>query len=79
MKPPSLTEREDVRKQDRQDRKKIADKAYPNGRSAAQRAKDNAAVDPNRPNKVKRHRKVLKVAKIKRHEVTGIRPKGAVR
>jgi hypothetical protein len=60
-------------------KKSKGDKAYPNGRSAAQRAKDLAAVDPNRPNHLKTHRKALKIAKIKRHNVTGIRPKGAAR
>lgn len=47
-------------------------------RSNLQRAKDRALIDPNRPNKLKRARKVH-VAVIKRHEVSGVRPKGANR
>lgn len=74
LKPPSKTETIQARSA-----KAKADRAYPNGRSATQRAKDRAAVDPNRSNLVKLPRKVLKVARIKRHEVSGIRPKGAVR
>lgn len=48
-------------------------------RTSAQRLKDLAAIDPNRPNHVKRSRKTLKVAKIKRHAVSGVRPSGANR
>jgi hypothetical protein len=48
-------------------------------RSEAKRARDRAAIDPNRPNHVKKARKTLKIARIKRHKVTGIRPKGAAR
>lgn len=48
-------------------------------KSAAKRARDNALIDPNRPNKLKMPRRTIKIAKIKHHEVTGIRPKGAVR
>ncbi len=64
LKPPSTYEREDVRKE---------------GRSEAKRERDRLYVDPNRPNRLKKARKTLKVARIKRHEVTGIRPKGAAR
>jgi hypothetical protein len=60
--PPSPRETEEARK---------------SARSKAQREKDRSFIDPNRPNHLKRARKTLKVAKIKRHEVTGIRPKGA--
>ncbi len=77
LKPPSKAETTEARHA--YAAKKKADKAYPNGRRAAQREKDRAAIDPNRPTHLKSPRKVLKVAKIKRHEVTGIRPKGAVR
>lgn len=59
------------------------DKAYPrNGRSSAQREKDRIAAavsDANRTADMKVPRKKLKVARIKRHNVTGIRPKGATR
>jgi hypothetical protein len=47
-------------------------------RSEARRERDRAAIDPNRPNKLKRPRKVH-VAKIKHHAVAGVRPKGGNR
>ncbi len=73
LKAPSKQESEEGRRSYRE-KKTVTDKAYPvNGRSAAQRAKDDASRE------VSRKRIPLKVAKIKRHEVTGIRPKGAVR
>ena len=78
LKAPGPSETEEGRKQAQAKAK--ADKAYPNGRSEAQRAKDraaNAVSDTNRPNHVKRARKTIHVARIKRHKVTGIRPKGA--
>lgn len=73
LKPPAPSETVEGR------HKAYTDKAYPKGRSEAQRAKDRAAIDPNRPNQLKRHRKTVKIARIKRHKVTGIRPKGAAR
>ncbi len=76
LKAPAPSETEEGRKQAK------SDKAYPKGRSAAQREKDRAASlvsDANRPNHVKVARKTIKVARITRHNVTGIRPKGAVR
>ncbi len=73
LKAPAKSETEEARKAYAY--AKAKDKAYPvNGRSKAQRAKDDASKEVSR----KRGGK-LKVAKIKRHEVTGIRPKGAVR
>jgi hypothetical protein len=62
-------------------KKAYIDRSYPNGRSEAKRKKDRASAavsDANRSSHAKSPRKV-KIAKIKRHEVTGIRPKGAVR
>jgi hypothetical protein len=73
LKAPAPSETEAGRKKSR------VDKAFPNGRSEAQRERDRAAIDPDRPNHVKKARKTLKIARIKRHKVTGIRPKGAVR
>jgi hypothetical protein len=81
LKAPSPTETiEGKREYNR--KKRNADKAYPNGRSEAQREKDRAAAaatynmkgDPRA-----KRRRMLKIAKIKRHNVTGIRPKGAAR
>jgi hypothetical protein len=51
-------------------------------RSESQRIKDRAAaaLSRSKPGHVsQRPRKALKIARIKRHKVTGIRPKGAVR
>lgn len=59
-------------------RKKYSgDKAYPKGRSEAQRIKDRAAAARSGSNS--NPRKAIRVARIKRHSVSGIRPKGAVR
>jgi hypothetical protein len=58
-------------------KKYAADKAYPEGRSEAQRQKDRAAAAIS--GSVKGPRKAIRIARIKRHKVSGIRPKGAVR
>jgi hypothetical protein len=71
LKAPSPTETAEGR------HKAYADKAYPNGRSEAQRIKDRAAAARSGSNSNPRTR--IKIARIKRHKVTGIRPKGAVR
>lgn len=63
-------------------RKAAYDKAYPKGRSEAQRAKDRAAAAATGAKSEatrKNIRKNIKIARIKRHNVTGIRPRGAAR
>lgn len=74
LKPPSPTETIEGRAEAR-------DKAYPKGRSEAQRAKDRAAAaaSNSKSRVTSSPRKTIKIARIKRHNVTGIRPKGAVR
>jgi hypothetical protein len=66
LRPPAVSETSEGRKE----------------RSEAQRVKDRAAaaVSRSKPGHVsQRPRKTIKVARIKRHKVTGIRPKGASR
>lgn len=74
LKPPAVSETVEGR------HKAYTDKAYPKGRSEAQRAKDRAAaaISAKKYGPDKGPRKVH-IARIKRHSVTGIRPKGAVR
>lgn len=74
LKPPAPSETVEGR------HKAYTDKAYPKGRSEAQRIKDRAAAAvSDSKGRVKGPLKAIKIARIKRHKVTGIRPKGAVR